>query len=153
MILPPSGDLAGPDASGDVLVDANVLLDIFTQDPTWFDWSAGALRDAAEWASLVINPVIYAETSVRFAQIEEVQAALPAAIYRREALPWEAAFLAGKAHVEYRRRGGPRRSPLPDFYIGAHAAVRGHTLLTRDAARYRTYFPRLRIIAPDADPG
>lgn len=150
MIVPPSVEqVTGADTSGSVLVDANVLLDIFTQDPSWFDWSASALGDVAEQASLVINPLIYAEVSVRFARIEELEEALPSTMYRRESLPWEAAFLAGKAHVEYRRRGGPRRSPLPDFYIGAHAAVRGHALLTRDAARYRTYFPRLRIVAPD----
>lgn len=146
MILPPVADPASP---AGVLVDANVLLDVFTRDPTWYEWSARSLAGAAEAATLVIDPIVYAETSVRFASIEELEEALPAAVYRREPLPWEAAFLAGKAHVSYRRRGGPRRSPLPDFYVGAHAAVRGYVLLTRDGARYRTYFPTLRIVAPD----
>ena len=97
---------------------------------------------------LVINPIIYAEVSARFERIEELDDALPADYYRRVALPWEAAFLAGQCFVKYKRRGGERRSPMPDFYIGAHAALTGLTLLTRDATRYRTYFPTLRIIAP-----
>jgi predicted nucleic acid-binding protein len=99
-------------------------------------------------AVLVINPNIYAELSIRFARIEELEEALPAAIFRREPLPWEAGFLAGKCFLRYRKRGGSKRSPLPDFYVGAHAAVRGMALLTRDAARYRSYFPSLRMIAP-----
>jgi predicted nucleic acid-binding protein len=131
-----------------VLVDSNVLLDIFTEDPTWFDWSANALAERTEHSILVINPIIYAEISVGFESIEELERALPAERIEREPLPWEAAFLAGKSYVAYRRRGGERRSPLPDFYIGAHAAVRGMTLLTRDAARYRTYFPGLQLVAP-----
>jgi predicted nucleic acid-binding protein len=97
---------------------------------------------------LIINPVIYAEVSVGFDRIEDVDDALPASYYRRLPLPFEAAFLAGQCFVKYRRRGGDRRSPLPDFYIGAHAAIAGFTLLTRDARRYKTYFPSLRIIAP-----
>ncbi|HEU4884110.1 MAG TPA: type II toxin-antitoxin system VapC family toxin [Longimicrobium sp.] len=133
---------------GRVLVDTNVLLDVFTQDPVWFDWSSDALADLAETSSLVVNPIIYAEVSVRFASIEALEQALPSDRFEREALPWEAAFLAGKSYIAYRKRGGERRSPLPDFYIGAHAAVRGMTLLTRDAARYRTYFPTLQLVAP-----
>ena len=145
---------AGADVVGrPVLVDANVLLDVFSEDATWFEWSSHALGVAASRTSLVINPIVYAEASVRFEQIEELEEALPVAVYRREPLPWEAAFLAGKAHVAYRRRGGARRSPLPDFYVGAHAAVRGYALLTRDATRYRTYFPTLLLLAPDDDPG
>lgn len=132
-----------------VLVDSNVLLDLFTRDPVWFDWSAGALEELAEVSTPVINPIIYAEISVHFAGIEEVDEAVPPDRFRREPLPWAAAFLAGKAFVAYRRRGGPRRSPLPDFYIGAHAAVGGLTLLTRDASRYRSYFPTLQIVAPE----
>jgi predicted nucleic acid-binding protein len=108
-----------------------------------------ALEAAAETASLVINPLIYAEVSVAFRRIEELEAALPAGRFLREALPYEAAFLAGKAFLQYRRRAGARRAPLPDFYIGAHAAVAGFRLLTRDAARYRTYFPRVSLIAPE----
>jgi predicted nucleic acid-binding protein len=131
-----------------VLVDANVLLDVFTEDPAWFDWSADALADLAETSVLVVNPIIYAEVSVRFERIEDLDQALPSTRFEREPLPWEASFLAGKSYLAYRRRGGERRSPLPDFYIGAHAAVRGMTLLTRDAARYRTYFPALQLVAP-----
>ena len=97
---------------------------------------------------LVINPLVYAEVSTCFDRIEDLEAALPQDAFRREALPYDAAFLAGKCFLAYRRRGGTRRSPLPDFYIGAHAAVAGYRLLTRDASRYRTYFPRLELIAP-----
>jgi predicted nucleic acid-binding protein len=97
---------------------------------------------------LILNPIVYAEVSVGFERIEELDAVLPGDGFRREALPWEAAFLAGKCFLRYRRAGGARRAPLPDFYIGAHAAIRGIPLLTRDAARYRTYFPRLELIVP-----
>lgn len=129
-------------------MDSNVLLDVLTEDPEWGQWSAGALAEAAESRVLVINPLIYAEVSVGFDRIEEAEEALPADRLLREPLPWEAGFLAGKCFLTYRRRGGRRRSPLPDFYIGAHAAVAGHELLTRDAARYRSYFPRLSIRSP-----
>jgi predicted nucleic acid-binding protein len=131
-----------------VLVDSNVLLDVFSEDPTWFEWSSDALAELAERSVLVVDPIIYSEVSVQFERVEELEEALPADRFQREALPWEAAFLAGKCDLLYRRRGGERRSTLPDFYIGAHAAVRGMTLLTRDAARYRTYFPGLELIAP-----
>jgi len=131
-----------------VLVDSNVLLDIATQDPNWSDWSGEALAECAEHATLVINPIIYAEVSIRYTTIEALDAALPAALYRREPLPWDAGFLAGKCFLLYRRRGGVRSSPLPDFYIGAHAAVGRLALLTRDAVRYRSYFPKLEILAP-----
>jgi predicted nucleic acid-binding protein len=132
----------------DVLVDSNVILDVFTQDPRWFDRSAAVLARMAGDHELIVNPIVYAEVSVGFERIEELDAALPGESFRREPLPWEAAFLAGKCFVRYRRAGGSRRAPLPDFYIGAHAAVRGIPLLTRDAARYRTYFPRLALILP-----
>jgi predicted nucleic acid-binding protein len=105
------------------LVDSNVLLDLFTEDARWADWSEAKLADAFDRGPTLINPIIYAEISIRFASIEELEHALPAEL-EREALPWDAGFLAGKCFVEYRRRGGERRSPLPDFYIGAHAAVR-----------------------------
>ncbi len=137
----------------DVLVDSNVLLDIFTEDPVWYDWSENALIECAEHSVLAINPIIYAEVACGFSRKEELDLALPRDRFRRESLPWASAFLAGQSFIQYRRRGGVRRSPLPDFYIGAHAAVQGMTLLTRDAARYRTYFPRLRIIAPGAAGG
>jgi predicted nucleic acid-binding protein len=130
------------------LVDSNVILDVVTEDPEWLDWSASALAARANEGRLVINPVVYAEVAARFERIEDLEAALPAEYYDRQALPWEAAFLAGRSFVRYRRRGGARRSPLPDFYIGAHALVAGLTLLTRDARRYRTYFPKLRLVAP-----
>ena len=132
-----------------VIIDSNVLIDVLTDDPTWGDWSSHALERAADEAMLVINALIYAEVSIGFDSIEAVEEALPHDLYRREHLPFEAAFLAGKAFRSYRASGGTRRSPLPDFYIGAHAAVAGHRLLTRDAARYRTYFPGLQLIAPD----
>ena len=130
------------------LVDSNVLLDILTQDASWGPWSEAAIADAAEAGRLVINPVIYGEVSVRFSRIEDLEQALPGSLFEREPIPFEAAFLAGKAFLAYRNRKGSKRSPLPDFFIGAHAAVMGHRLLTRDARRYRTYFPRLEIISP-----
>jgi predicted nucleic acid-binding protein len=131
-----------------VLVDSNVLLDIATEDPTWGAWSANALGEVAETAPVAINPIIYAEVSIRYATIEEVEEVLPASAFRREALPYDAGFLAGKAFLGYRRRGGQRATPLPDFYIGAHAAVSGYVLLTRDASRYRTFFPKVELISP-----
>jgi predicted nucleic acid-binding protein len=131
-----------------VLIDSNVLLDIATNDGRWADWSANAVETAAESAALVINAIIYAEVSVGYERIEEVERSLPASIYRREPMPMEAAFLAGKAFLLYQRRGGQKWTPLPDFYIGAHAAVAGYRLLTRDAKRYRTYFPTVEIICP-----
>ena len=131
-----------------VLVDSSVLLDVMTEDRRWYAWSSGALERCADEGELAINPIVYAEVSIRFEQIEELDDALPESEFRRLPLPWEAAFLAGKSYVRYRRRGGARRAPLPDFYIGAHAAVSGLALLTRDASRYRSYFPKLRVIAP-----
>jgi predicted nucleic acid-binding protein len=132
-----------------VLVDSNVLLDVATSDPTWGDWSAETLERTADSANLVINPLVYAEVSIGFDAIEDLEHALPVDLYRREALPYEAGFLAGKCFRRYRRAGGQKRSPLPDFYIGAHAAVAGYRLLTRDATRYRSYFPNLSLISPD----
>jgi predicted nucleic acid-binding protein len=131
-----------------ILVDSNVLLDLMTEDAKWFVWSAAAVERAADRFRLVINPIVYAEVSVRYSRIEDLDTALPRAMFDREALPYEAAFLAGKSFLSYRRRGGAKRSPLPDFFIGAHAAIAGYQLLTRDAARYRTYFPKLPLIAP-----
>jgi predicted nucleic acid-binding protein len=131
-----------------VLVDSNVILDIAYEDPQWREWSESAIEQAAEEAVLVINPIIYAEVSIGYAQVEHVETVMPADRFHREALPYEAAFLAGKAFLHYRRRGGTRTSPLPDFYIGAHAAVRAYRLLTRDMQRFRTYFPTVELIAP-----
>jgi predicted nucleic acid-binding protein len=132
-----------------VLVDSNVLLDVTTNDSDWAAWSANAIETAADRFRLVINAVIYGEVSVRYSRIEDLDMALPQAMFEREDLPYEAAFLAGKAFLTYRQRGGSRQSPLPDFLIGAHAAIAGYQLLTRDVSRYRTYFPHLRLIAPD----
>jgi predicted nucleic acid-binding protein len=132
-----------------VLIDANVLLDIMTEDANWLAWSAAALERAADSHRLVINPVIYAEVSIRYSRIEELDAALPKNMFDREAIPFDAAFLAGKSHLAYRRRGGTKRLPLPDFFIGAHAAVAGYRLMTRDAARYLTYYPGLSLITPN----
>lgn len=134
--------------SGLVLVDANVLLDVLTDDPVWASRSGAALARVADEARLAINPIVYAEVSIGFDRIEELDEALPADTFARLPLPWSAAFLAGKCFLRYRRSGGERRSPLPDFYIGAHAAVEGLPLLTRDEGRYRTYLPRLDLITP-----
>jgi predicted nucleic acid-binding protein len=131
-----------------ILVDSSVILDIVTEDEKWFAWSAETLADCARSNILVINPIIQAEVSIGFERVEELDVALPSNYFRRLPLPWEAAFLAGKRFLDYRRKGGRKNSPLPDFYIGAHAEISGITLLTRDVARYRTYFPLLKIIAP-----
>lgn len=130
------------------LVDSNVLLDYLNGEDEWFDWSQAMLRDAAEIGTIAINPVIYAEVSMGYETIEDFEAALPREYFVRLPIPWEAAFLAAKCFKTYRRRGGTKRSPLPDFFIGAHAAISGLTLLTRDPRRYRTYFPKLKILAP-----
>ena len=130
------------------LVDSNVLLDVLTDDPVWAERSSAAIARAADEGRLAINPIVYAEVSVGYERIEELDAALPPDDFTRLPLPWAAAFLAGKCFARYRRAGGKRRSPLPDFYIGAHAAVEGLTLLTRDAGTYRTYLPRLSVSTP-----
>lgn len=131
-----------------VLVDSNVILDVATEDTNWFEWSAAQLERLAERHMLIINPIIYSEVSIGFERIEDLDRAIPSDFFRREPLPWEAGFLAGKCFLRYRKSGGARRSPLPDFYIGAHAAISGLTLHTRDAGRYKTYFPKLTLIAP-----
>jgi hypothetical protein len=128
------------------LVDTNVLLDVITRDPRWSPWSESALRAAAESSTLTINPIVFAEVSIAFDRIEDADAAL--VDFARDPLPYEAGFLAGKAFLAYKRRGGAKRSPMPDFYVGAHAAVGEMALLTRDGARYRSYVPAVRIIAP-----
>jgi len=130
-----------------VLVDSNILIDILAKNPDWEEWSAQMLRDVANRARLLINAVIYAEVSISYERIELVDESLPHFI-EREQIPYEAAFSAGKAFRQYRRRGGTRRSPVPDFFIGAHALIGGYELLTRDPVRYRTYFPAVRLIAP-----
>lgn len=130
------------------IVDTDVLLDVITNDDRWADWSATHLGEAFDAGPVVINPIIYAELSVGFARIEELDEALPPRI-EREALPWAGAFLAGRCFVAYRRRVGARRSPLPDFYVAAHAAVTNRTLLTRDRPRHTEMLPALRMVAPD----
>ena len=130
------------------LVDSNVLIDVLSRDPEWIEWSGAAVRRMGAAGPLVINEMIYAEVSARYARIEALERVLPADYFQREYTPWPAAFLAGKAFVDYRRRGGRRSSPLPDFFIGAHAAVAGLKLLTRDPTRFRTYFPTIELITP-----
>jgi predicted nucleic acid-binding protein len=131
-----------------VLVDTNVLLDVLQNDPKWAEWSQGELETASLKDSLAINAVIYSELSIAFERIEELEAVLSEASLSVEPIPREALFLAGKAFLSYRRRRGTKHGVLPDFYIGAHAAVHGFTILTRDVSRYRNYFPTVRLIAP-----
>lgn len=130
------------------IVDSCVLLDVITGDERWAEWSARQIAAAMDSGRVVINPLIYAEISVGYDTVEELDDLLPASDYEREPLPYTAGFAAGKAFLQYRRGGGDKRSPMPDFYIGAHAAVAGYQLLTRDVARYRTYFPTIALIAP-----
>jgi len=130
------------------LVDSNILVDFLTEDDEWFDWSSAMLEQASNRGTVAINQVVYAEVSVRYSTIEDLDKQLAVDYFARLSIPWEAAFLAGKAFDRYKRQGGTRRSPLPDFFIGAHAAITGMTLLTRDARRYRAYFPKLKIVAP-----
>ncbi|MFP5379951.1 MAG: type II toxin-antitoxin system VapC family toxin [Vicinamibacteria bacterium] len=130
------------------LVDANVLIDVINDEEEWADWSAAMLALCADQGPLVINPIIYAEVSYRHETQAELDEALPPTFVTREDLPWDSAFLAARACRQYRAAGGARQAPLPDFFIGAHAAVRGYQILTRDGRRYRTYFPTVRVIAP-----
>jgi predicted nucleic acid-binding protein len=130
------------------LVDSNVILDVLTEDARWYAWSSSALAESAESGPLCINPIIYAEVSIGFSTIEELEEAIPSEAFTRLSIPLEAAFLAGKVFLQYRGRKGAKTTPLPDFFIGAHAAVSGLRLLTRDSRRYRTYFPSVEILAP-----
>ncbi len=130
------------------LIDSNVLIDLFDDESEWQGWSDAMIHAAAGRGDVIINPLIFAEVSAGFDTFEDTDALLTERFFKREPLPWEAAFIAGRAFWLYRQRGGSRSSPLRDFYIGAHAAVAGHTLLTRDARRYHHYFPKLRIISP-----
>jgi len=131
-----------------VMVDSCVYLDVFTKDSRWFEWSSRALANAADAGMIVLNPVIYAEISIRFERIEELEAFLSFEVFEYRAIPREAAFLAGKRFLEYRRRGGRKSLPLPDFFIGAHAAVENLALVTRDLKRFRDCFPGLEFICP-----
>lgn len=132
-----------------ILVDSNVIIDVFTEDNKWFDWSSNHLSQCSENYNLYINKVIYSEVSIAFDKIEDLEDALPNQYFNRANIPWEAAFLAGKAFVKYRNRGGRKNLPLPDLFIGAHAAVSGFGVLTRDDRPYKDYFPKLEIISPD----
>lgn len=132
-----------------VLVDSCVILDIVTEDKKWFSWSSHTLQAQAHQHLLLINPIIYGEVSISFQKIEELEYAIPPHLFKRIPLPWEAAFLAGKVFLNYRRSGGERSTPLPDFFIGAHAAIENLLLLTRDTKRFKHYFPTLNIIAPE----
>ena len=131
------------------LVDSNVLLDILLDDPDWADWSVTALANAGSNSILYINPIIYAEVSIGFNRIEQLESTLYQGGFQMLEIPKEALFLAGKVFLEYRRSRGTKRSPLPDFFIGAHAAVLGMALITRDRGRYGAYFPTVRIICPE----
>ncbi|WP_426126863.1 type II toxin-antitoxin system VapC family toxin [Pararhizobium sp. PWRC1-1] len=134
------------------LVDTNVLIDVFHTGSPFEEWSALRLADAKRVGSVVINPLIYAEMAAGFVLASTLEAVLSPSAFQREDLPWEAAHAAGQAFLRYKKSGGDKRSPLPDFYIGAHAAVRGYRILTRDPARYKLYFPSVELITPDTHP-
>jgi len=134
------------------LVDTNVLIDVAVRDPVWLKWSRSKMEVARKRGSLVINQIIYAEFSIRYETIEEVDDVLSEDEYRREGLPFEAAFAASRAFLLYRRQGGPREKVMPDFLIGAHAVIKGYPILTRDPAGFRKYFPGVELIAPDTHP-
>ena len=133
-----------------ILVDTNVLLDVVQDDPVWADWSQRQLDASSLKGSICINPVIYAELSIAFARIEELEAVVADGGIELEEIPREALFLAGKVFLRYRQRSraAVKRSVLPDFFIGAHAAVCGVPILTRDVGRYRSYFPTVELISP-----
>ncbi|MBW1765887.1 MAG: PIN domain-containing protein [Deltaproteobacteria bacterium] len=132
-----------------VMVDSNVVLDIFLDDPVWAEWSESALGKYDATAKLYINPIVYSEVSIGFERIEELESAINRGGFQILEIPKEALFLAGKAFEKYKKRKGMKRSPLPDFYIGAQAAVLDLDLITRDVSRYRTYFPTVRLISPE----
>jgi predicted nucleic acid-binding protein len=134
------------------MVDTNVLFDVIEVGSEFESWSTARLLEARRAGPLVINQLIYAEMAAGFDSESALEGLLSPSKFEREDLPWQAAFLAGRAFLQYRQAGGPRRSPLPDFYIGAHALVRGHSLITRDRGRYVTYFPMLRVISPESYP-
>ena len=131
-----------------ILVDSNVILDVFLNDLKWADWSESKLEEYSDHTSLYINSIIYSEISIGFKLIEDLESAITKAGFQLLEIPKEALFLAGKAYIKYRRRKGVRRTPLPDFFIGAQAAVLNLALLTRDVSRYQSYFPTVELIAP-----
>ncbi len=132
-----------------IIVDTNIFLDLFNRDKRWFEWSKSNLGEAIAH-TIAINPVIYAELAAGFKKRENLDQQLEDWPIKKLDLPYEAAFRAGKAYVEYRKRGGTKSAPLPDFFIGAHAELLGHTILTRDPTRYRNYFPKVKLIAPES---
>ncbi len=132
----------------DILVDSNVILDVLENDPNWCNWSVEILEKYSETHRLLINQIIYAEISIGFERIEELEDVLKLGDFKLAAIPKEALFLAGKAFLKYRRKKGPKVSPLPDFFIGAHAAVAGIMLLTRDTKRIANYFPTVKLVSP-----
>ncbi|MDQ2634002.1 MAG: type II toxin-antitoxin system VapC family toxin [Pseudomonadota bacterium] len=134
------------------LVDTNVLVDIAVRDPVWLKWSRKRLEAARRSGAVIINQIVYSEFSMRYDSVDAVDSVLPEDEFRREGLPWEAAFAATKAFVLYRRAGGAREKILPDFFIGAHAAIRGYTVLTRDPSGFRSYFPGVEVVSPDTHP-
>jgi len=134
------------------LVDTNVLIDVFHTGSPFEDWSLLRLANAKREGSVIINPLIYAEMAAGFVLASTLDAVLSPSAFQREDLPWEAAHAAGQAFLRYRKSGGDKRSPLPDFYIGAHAAVRGYRILTRDPSRYKLYFPSVELITPETHP-
>ncbi len=131
-----------------VLVDSNVLLDVFTRDAVWYTWSSTSLEQLSQDYLVAINPIIYAEISGRFSSIELLESSLPQGYFTKLDLPYEAAFLAGKAFRQYKKRGGQKTSPLSDFFIGAHAAISKMPLMTRDPSHYNAYFPTVELITP-----
>jgi predicted nucleic acid-binding protein len=131
-----------------ILIDSNILLDIASEDSEWYSWSSAAVAAAGNSSDLAINPIIYAEASVRYASPAEFDTAFPPDFFRRLPMPYPSAFLAGKAQLAYRNHGGLRVATLPDFFIGAHAAIANYKIMTRDPRRFRRYFPTVTLIAP-----
>jgi predicted nucleic acid-binding protein len=131
-----------------VLVDSNIILDVFLNDPKWADWSESKLDEYDQLGLLYINSIIYSEISIGFNRIEDLESAIAGAGFQMLEIPKEALFLAGKAYLKYRKRKGTKRTPLPDFYIGAQAAVQNLDLITRDVSRYQSYFPTVKLITP-----
>lgn len=132
-----------------ILVDSCVLLDLFTDDKNWADWSERTLEKFSQTNSLYINSIVYTEVSIGFNKVEEVESAIEALGIKVLEMPREALFLTGKAYIKYRKNKGTKISPLPDFFIGAHASVSQFGLVTRDLAKYKTYFPQIQLIYPD----
>ena len=131
-----------------VLVDSNIVLDVFLNDPKWADWSESKLDEYDQLGILYINSIIYSEISIGFRRIEDLESAIAKASLRMMEIPKEALFLAGKAYLKYKKRKGIKKTPLPDFFIGAQAAVQNLDLITRDISRYQSYFPTVKLITP-----